>query len=253
MENKMESNPVLQTMLAHCSVRKFTRDKPGDEVIETIVRAAQQAPFASQLYSVLLSRKPRLPFGGALLFTICVDFYKLELFMARRGWKRISNDLGMLFFGIQDASLMAQNLITAGESLGLGSCLLGSTPYRAERIKKEYNLPDGVFPLVQLTMGYTAEKYPPRPRYPLAFTLFEDEYKITDEMLTEAMQVMDEGYLAQGYYSKQKAKIKLEDDREETFTYDDYSWTEHISRKWGQWMKDPAEILIQLKKCGLEW
>jgi len=253
MEKEMETNPVIETMLNHKSVRKFTQEKPSDEIIETIVRAGQQAPFASQLYSVLLSRKPRLPFGGKLLFTICVDFYKLELFMGRRGWKRVSNDLGMLFFGIQDASLMAQNMVTAGESLGLGSCFLGSTPYRAERIKKEYNLPDGVFPLVQLTMGFTAEKYPPRPRYPLAFTLFEDEYKITDEMLTEAMQVMDDGYLAQGYYVKQKAKIKLEGDREETFTYDDYSWTEHISRKWGQWLKDPEELLVQLSKCGLDW
>jgi len=249
----METNLVLETMLNHRSVRKFTKDKPADEVIEAIVRAGQQAPFASQLYSVLLSRKPRLPFGGTLLFTICVDFYKLELFMHRRGWKRISNDLGMLFFGIQDASLFAQNMVTAGESLGLGSCFLGSTPYRAERIKKEYNLPDGVFPLVQLTMGYTAEEFPPRPRYPLAFTLFEDEYRITDEMLTEAMQAMDEGYLAQGYYKKMKAKIKLEVDREETFTYDDYSWTEHISRKWGQWLEDPQELLDQLAKCGLDW
>ena len=249
----MITNPVLETMLAHRSVRKYTQEKPSDETIQAIVQAAQQAPFASQLYSLLLSRKAKLPFRAPLLFTICVDFYKLELFMARRGWKRVSNDLGMLFFGIQDASLMAQNMVTAGESLGLGSCFLGSTPYRAERIKKEYKLPDGVFPLVQLAMGYTAEKFPPRPRYPLAFTLFEDEYKITDEMLTEAMQVMDEGYLAQGYYSKQKAKIKLEGDREETFTYDDYSWTEHISRKWGQWLKDPADILYQLKKCGLHW
>ena len=249
----METNQVLQTMLNHRSVRRYTAEKPTDEVISAIVRAAQQAPFASQLYSLLLSRKEKLPYRAPLLFTICVDFYKLELFMEKRGWTRVSNDLGLLFFGIQDASLMAQNLITAGESLGLGSCLLGSTPYHAGRIKKDYKLPDGVFPLVQLTMGYTNEVYPPRPRYPLAFTLFEDEYKITDEMLTKAMQVMDEGYLAQGYYRKQKAKIRLETDRPETFTYDDYSWTEHISRKWGQWMKDPQELLDQLKKCGLEW
>jgi FMN reductase (NADPH) len=249
----MITNPVLETMLNHRSVRKYTAEKPSDEVIQTIVRAAQQAPFASQLYSLLLSRKGRQPFGAPITFTVCVDFYKLERFMERRSWKRVANDLDMLFFGLQDASLMAQNLVTAGESLGLGSCFLGATSHQATRIKKQYKLPDGVFPLVQLTMGYPANDYPPRPRYPLAFSLFEDEYKITDEMLTEAMQVMDEGYLAQGYYSKQKAKIKLEGDRKETFTYDDYSWTEHISRKWGQWLEDPAELLDQLKQCGLEW
>ena len=69
-------------------------------------------------------------------------------------------------------------------------------------------------------------------------------------MVDEAMRVMDEGYLAQGYYRKQKAKIKLEGDRKETFTYDDYSWTEHISRKWGQWLSDPDELLGEMEKCG---
>ncbi|HTP02040.1 MAG TPA: hypothetical protein VMJ64_11760, partial [Anaerolineales bacterium] len=49
---------------------------------------------------------------------------------------------------------------------------------------------------------------------------------------------------------KQKARIKLEVDRQETFTYADYSWSEHISRKWGQWMSDPDEILDQLQACG---
>jgi hypothetical protein len=33
-------------------------------------------------------------------------------------------------------------------------------------------------------------------------------------------------------------------------TYDDYSWTEHVSRKWGQWLSEPKELLDQLEKCG---
>jgi len=249
----METNQVIETMLNHRSVRRYQKDNPSDEVIETIVRAAQQAPFASQSYSFLLKRKGKLPFGAPLLFTVCVDIHKVELFMERRGWKRVANDLGMLFFALQDASLAAQNLVLAGESLGLGGCFLGNTLYRAERVKKEYNLPDKVFPFVQLAMGYPDEEFPPRPRFTQEFTLFEDEYKITDEMLTEAMQAMDDGYLAQGYYKRQKTKIKLENDQEDTFTFDNYSWTEHISRKWGQWMDDPQELLSQLKKCGLEW
>ena len=249
----METNQVIETMLNHRSVRKYTKDTPSDEVLETIVRAAQQAAFASQSYSFLLKRKGKLPFGAPLLFTICVDIHKVELFMERRGWKRVANDLGMLFFALQDATLAAQNLVLAGESLGLGSCFLGNTLYRAARVKKEYSLPDKVFPFVQLAMGYPDEEFPPRPRFPQAFTLFEDEYKITDEMLTEAMQAMDDGYLSQGYYKRQKAKIRLENDQEDTFTFENYSWTEHISRKWGQWMDDPQELLSQLKECGLEW
>ena len=246
----MLSNPVIDTMLQRKSVRKFSDQKPTDEVIETVVRAGQQAPFASQLCSLLLSRK-KAPFGAPLWFTVCVDLHRMELIMAKRGWGMISNDLSMLLFGIQDAALMAENMVIAAESLGMGSCFLGNTPYRAGRIQNQFKLPKRVFPLVELVMGYPAEEFPPRPRYPLEFTLFEDRYpEMTDAMIEDAMRVMDEGYLAQGYYRKQKAKIKLEVDREETFTYDDYSWTEHISRKWGQWLSDPKELLDQMEQCG---
>ncbi|MCX6031568.1 MAG: nitroreductase family protein [Chloroflexi bacterium] len=246
----MLTNPVIESMLNRKSVRKYSDQKPTDEVIETVVRAGQQAPFASQLCSLLLSRK-KAPFGAPLWFTFCVDMHRMELIMAKRGWTVVANDLSMLLFGIQDAALMAENMVIAAESLGMGSCFLGMTPYRAGRIQKQYNLPKRVFPLVELVMGYPAEEFPTRPRYPLEFTLFEDKYpELTDAMTENAMRVMDEGYLAQGYYRKQKAKIKLEVNREETFTYGDYSWTEHISRKWGQWLSDPKELLDQMEKCG---
>jgi len=245
-------NPVLQTMLNHKSVRKYTRQKPTDEIIQTIVRAGQQAPFASQAYSVLLTRK-KAPFGAPLWFTICVDMYKVERFMKLRGWEVVTNDLMLLLFGIQDAAYMAENMVVAGESLGLFSCFLGDAPNIADKIARDFKLPPRVFPLVGLVMGYPAEEFPPRPRWPLSFTLFEDQYpEFSDEQVREAMKVMDEGYLAQGYYVKQKAKIKLEKERKETFTYENYSWTEHISRKWGQWDESPKELVEQLEKRGFK-
>jgi FMN reductase (NADPH) len=246
----MLTNPVIESMLNRKSVRKYSDQKPTDEVIATVVRAGQQAPFASQLCSLLLSRK-KAPFAAPLWFTFCVDMHRMELIMAKRGWTVATNDLSLLLFGIQDATLMAENMVIAAESLGMGSCFLGMTPYRAERIQKQYKLPSRVFPLVELVMGYPAEEFPTRPRYPLEFTLFEDRYpELTDTMIENAMRVMDEGYQAQGYYRKLRAKIKLEVDRKETFTYDSYSWTEHISRKWGQWLSEPRELLDQLGKCG---
>src|SRR5512139_1959914 len=163
----MIENPVINTMLDHRSVRRYKPDPVPDEVLETVVRAGQQAPFASQLYSVLLTRKRKAPFGAPLWFTICVDLYKLERFMKIRGWEVKTNDLSLLFFGIQDSAYMAQNMVVAGESLGLFSCFLGAAPYMADRIAKEFKLPPRVFPLVQLVMGYPAEEFPPRPRWPL--------------------------------------------------------------------------------------
>lgn len=244
-------NLIIHTMLNRRSVRKYKPDQPSDEVLETIVRAGQQAPFASQLYSVLLTRKKKAPYSAPLWFTICVDLYKLERFMKIRGWEVVTNDLSLLFFGIQDAACMAENMVIAAESLGLGSCFLGNAPYLADQIAEEFKLPQRVLPLVGLVMGYPSEDFPPRPRYPLWFTLFEDQYpEFNDEQVAEAMQVMDQGYLDQGYYQKQKAKIRLDGSHKETFTYENYSWTEHISRKWGQWYHSPAELLEQLRKRG---
>jgi nitroreductase len=246
------SNPIIETMLNRKSIRRYKNASPPDEALESVVRAGQQAPFAYQLCSLLLSRNREAnPFNAPWLFTICVDSHRMELVMARRNWKMVSNDLSLLLFGVQDAALMAENMVIAAESLGLGSCFLGAAPYRAAQIIQEYELPRRVFPLVQLTMGYPDENPPPRPRYPIEFALFEDKYpQFDEETIGQAMQVMDEGYLAQDYYRKAGVQISLMGEREETFTFDDYSWTEHISRKAGQWHASAQGLLEQLARCG---
>jgi len=250
----MVDNKVIKTMLRRKSIREYKPDMPSEEVVETIVRAGFQAPFASQLCTLLLSKdRARHPFKAPLLFTVCVDAHKLELIMAKRGWKVAANDLSLLLFGIQDAILVAGSLVTAAESVGLGSCFLGDAPYRAGKIARECKLPKRVFPIVQLAMGYPAEDPPPRPRYPLPFSLFEGEYpELSEADVAEAMRVMDEGYLAQEYYRKAGCMVELDGGRRETFTFDDYGWTEHISRKWGQWYRSPSGLLAELKGCGFE-
>ncbi len=250
----MIHNPIIDAMLNRKSIRSYTEVMPSDETLETIVRAGQQAPFAYQLGSLLLSRnQEKNPFHAPWLFTICVDLHRFECIMQRRGWQTASNDLSLMVLGIQDAALMAENMVMAAESLGLGSCFLGAFPYYAADIIKEYQLPPRVFPLVGLTMGYPASNPPPRPRYPLAFTLFEDHYPEFDEAaIEEAMHVMDEGYLAQDYYRKANYMIDLPEGRQENFTFENYSWTEHISRKIGIWQRSSKSILRAFKLSGFK-
>jgi nitroreductase len=253
----MVDNQVLSTLLSRKSVRKFT-DKPVEKpMIETIVKAGQQAPFASQLYSVIYSVKGKFAFKAPLWFLICLDANKLELILKERNWTMITNDLSLLLLGLQDASYMAENMVIAAESLGLGSCFLGQVSLNSGRIRylsKKHKLPKRVLPMVELVMGYPDEEFPVRPRYPLGFTLFEDEYpNLEKKEIEKAMDVMDSGYLAQEYYKRQNAKIEIEDDEKtDTFTFANYSWTEHISRKWGQWEESPAEMLKVLKERGFD-
>ena len=46
--------------------------------------------------------------------------------------------------------------------------------------------------------------------------------------------------------------IKLTVEREETYDFDTYSWTEHICRKIGQRSPDPGPMKKQLKQRGFD-
>ena len=247
----MIDNPVIQAMLNRKSIRKYKPDNPSEEVIETVVRAGQQAPFASQLCSLLLKRDPEEnPYNAPLFFIVCVDSHRWELIMAEREWKMTCDDSLLLLLGMQDAALMAENMVIAAESLGMGSCFLGGIPFHSKELISGFKLPSRVFPMVGLTMGYPAENPPTRPRYPIEFTLFEDEYpQLKKDLVHKSMDVMDEGYLAQDYYRNLEAMIPLQGDREETFDYDTYGWTEHICRKWGQRLF-PGTLQKHLKRYG---
>ncbi len=79
----MQENPVLKSMLERKSIRRYKPDVPDEAVIEAVVRAGQQAPFAAQLGSALLSRdRERHPFQAPLLFTLLVDVHRLERVLA---------------------------------------------------------------------------------------------------------------------------------------------------------------------------
>lgn len=79
---------------------------------------------------------------------------------------------------------------------------MGSVPYYADKIAERLKLPQKVFPLVGLTVGYPAENPPTRPRYPLEFVLFENEYPELDKnAVNRAKKEMnDETYLPIFFY-----------------------------------------------------
>lgn len=250
----MIRNAVIDSLMNRKSIREFTEQIPSEEEILTIVRAGQQAPFAMQLGSVIIQRNRETnAFNAPIQFIILCDLHRMEKVMKVRGWNREASNIHSLLFGMQDAAYMAQNMVTAAESLEMGSCFVGSAPYMSEKLREDCNLPDHVFPLVILAMGFPAEDPPVRPRYPMEFHLFQEKYPdFPEDSVKRAMDQMDRGYLEQNYYKKAGFMIPLSDKaREEKFTFDNYSWTEHISRKMAQWSTDPEDLLEPLRICGL--
>lgn len=248
----MIHNETIDLLLGHRSIRSYTNEPVSQEMIDTICAAGQQAAFAHQCYSIVISRDAaKHAFNAPIHFLICIDVYKLELILQKRGWQRTMCDLSTLLFSMQDAAYAAQNMVIAAESMGLGTCYLGFVPFAAEQNRRKWNLPDKVMPLVGLVVGHPAQNPPVRPRFPKEFTCHETHYRHPDEiLLNQAMRVMDEGYLAQDYYRNAGYMVPLEDGREEQYSMDDYSWTEHISRKLGQWNRSTSEMINLFEAYG---
>jgi hypothetical protein len=67
---------------------------------------------------------------------------------------------------------------------------------------------------------------------------------LTDEQVAEAMSVMDAGLIREGYYAKLNARIPVAES-EDPVDYDEYGWSEHVSRKYGVHGAGRGETLHQ--------
>lgn len=255
---------ILNVIFDRRSIRKFQDRSVPPSVLQKLLMAGTRAPFAAQLYSIIYVKdkekiatlRQELKIGiyptTQLFMLFCVDFNILEKVMEKRGYHNKADDGMSLWLAVQDASLVAENVILTAEHFGLGSVLLGAVPQFADQISEEFKLPKRVFPVVGLCMGYPdpSAETDVRPRYPLRNVAFEDVYKdLSDPEVEDSMREMDEGYLTQGYYIKLNAKVPLADGRPDSVGFDKYSWTEHISRKFAERpVKEP--LLEILKRHG---
>ena len=234
---------IFSIMHDRRSIRNFTDKEVTKDVLEQILTAGFRAPFAAQLCSIVYTtnKEKMRRFKGIglypstkLFMIFLIDYNRMEKIIKARGYENISDDSMNLWLGAQDVTLVAENVILAAEALGLGSVLLGVVPMKADLVSEVFNVPQRAFPVVGLCLGYPdlSVETEIRPRYPLKYSVFEDEYKALDETeINECMKSMDEGYITQGYYIKNKAKIPLPEGKEDNIGYDKYSWSEHISRK----------------------
>lgn len=246
----------IDLIMNRATVRQYLDKDVPDEIMWKLGRAAQQAPFTGQMYAFIYTRDKakkealsqhlgRFTANAPVFVLFCLDFRKLEKFIAYKDRENRANDVQMLFLGIQDVSYAAMNFVMAAESLGLGTCFFGGAPMLEPVLTGMFRLPQRVYPLVGMVVGYPAKRPAPRPRIPTSCVLFRDEYRDLDkDEVSQAMEVMDAGLIREGYYQSLGAKIPKPERDEDTVDYDRYGWSEHISRKYAG--QDPSERLRNL-------
>lgn len=118
-----------------------------------------------------------------------------------------ASDMDRFFSGFTDACIMAQNIVVAAESMGLGTVYLGSILNDSERICRLLKLPYLTFPVVGLGIGYPNQDPQIKPKMDMGLRVFENEYKVFDNYLEELKDYDEE---MQTYYDLRDANRRLD-------------------------------------------
>lgn len=183
---------VIEQQLAHRSVRAFTRDPIAPETLETLLRAGQAAASSSfvQAYSVIRVTRPELrgaiaeAAGGqawieraAEFLVFCADLRRIDGACRRAGRGGLEGYAEHGLAAIVDVALMAQNLLLAAESVGLGGVFIGGIRNDIVRVAELLGIPGLVLPLFGLCLGWPADRPGIKPRMPIGLILHQDRYR----------------------------------------------------------------------------
>jgi len=201
------NNETLDLLKRHESVRQYL-DKPvSEEQLAAIIEAGQMASTSSnvQAYSVIAVTDPALKKELASLagnqayieqcpvFLVwCADLYRLREVTKPhlQGAGSYEDSTENFIVATVDAALAAQNAAVAAESLDLGIVYIGGIRNQIAKVSELLGLPEMVYPVFGMCLGYPAGAVGQRPRLPLQAVLHRNRYHA--ETTTEQVKVYDE-------------------------------------------------------------
>lgn len=220
-------NNTMTLMRGHSSVRQF-EDRPiEEELLRELVACGQAASSASfiQAYSLLRVRNPETrqiiadAAGGQRwvveapeFLVICADLKRIDWCCEKQGVGRLEGWTEHFMAATIDAALMAQNLLLAAESVGLGGVFIGGIRNDPATVAQCLKLPDQVYPAFGLCLGWPAGRNETKPRFPVEVVLHEETYD------AEAIpnQVEDYDRIMRDYYASRSSSQKQSDWSEQT-------------------------------------
>ena len=182
----------MNTLLAkHRSIRKFRSEPIAPEVLQDMLEAASRASTCGnmQLYSLIVTQSRELREALApchfnqpmvrtapVVLTFCIDLRRFSKWCEQRKAEPGYNNFEWFVTGAVDTLLVAQTFCVAAEKKGLGICYLGTTTYNPQMIVEALELPELVFPITTVTVGWPAEQPEQVDRLPLEAIVHEEVY-----------------------------------------------------------------------------
>lgn len=182
---------VIDTQTSHRSIRKYTEQPIEQALLYKLIHAAQGAASSSfiQAYSLVQitdkstrSKIAALAGGqvwvesAAEFLVICADLSRVEYASVKQGFGKLEGYTEHFISATVDAALMAQNLMLAAESEGLGAVFIGGIRNDPQTVAELLNLPDQVYPVFGLCLGWPDAQPDLKPRLPIDVILHKDSY-----------------------------------------------------------------------------
>jgi nitroreductase len=259
----IERNPVLEQMAAHRSVRFFDTTRPLPErTLATLVEAAQHASTSSnmQIWSVVVVADPgkratlrsycrnqAFVEEAPLFLVFCADTFRLREVAARQGHAMNYSRIDFLLAATIDAALACQNAALAAESLGLGCCMVGGVRNQARDVAALLELPEGVYGVVGLAVGYARQVNGIKPRLPSNVVVHVDRY--STEHLADGVTHYDGVMAATGIYDGRRVAIEGVTP-EPGSDVGHYGWAEHTARRLARGNARRSDLGPFLRDCG---
>lgn len=181
----------MQTINTRRSIRRY-QDKDVDNTLLTrLIKEAERTQTMGnlQLYSVVVTRSKELKAklapahfnqpmvtGAPVVLTFCADYRRNTLWAEQRqATPGYDNPLSFVN-AMTDALLFCQTFCNLAEEEGLGCCFLGTTVYQPQSIIDTLQLPELVFPVATITLGWPNENPPLSDRLPVSTIIHEETF-----------------------------------------------------------------------------
>jgi len=247
---------------ARASCRSFKPERVDDAVLERLCALALCAPSKSDLQQrdiilvddpILRQRLDALLTGGPLaqpwiagaphLLVFCGNNRRQRLIHGWRGRPFVNDHLDAFFNAAVDAGIALSAFVLAAESLGLGCCPISAIRNDAAKVSALLGLPDHVFPVAGLAVGWPQRQAPISPRLPLAATVHRNRYREVD--LRGLIDAYDARRAGQRPYSSQRA-VEIFGEA------DPYTWSEDKARQYAGPERQDFGAFVRAKGFNLD-
>ena len=182
----------MNTILTRRSIRRYADRDVENTLLSRLLREAERTQTMGnlQLYSVVITRSKEMKeklapahfnqpmvCGAPVVLTFCADFRRTTRWAEERKAAPGYNNYLSFINAASDTLLYCQTFCNLAEEAGLGLCYLGTTVYMPQQIIDTLQLPQLVFPIATITLGWPAEEPALSDRLPLEAIIHEETYQ----------------------------------------------------------------------------